>query len=450
MADPFGIVGVLGVATQITQIGVQFGLDWKDAPADAKSFRAELQALKTVLSETNTNIILNQDFVDAFHGRHSTLLSQLGPKPHNTDTQMMVLACRHELDSLLEDLKTRAHGHRIGWERIKGAFLAKKTRESVQNLKRQCDTLNSIANIDALSLGAHIHKQVKETRDEQQKWHDAETKRHQNRDAAELRKEIFDWITPIHYASRQSDSINRRQAGTGQWLLDSTEFKTWVETEKQILFCPGIPGAGKTILTSIVVDDLTTRFGKNESVGIAYIYCNFRQHDEQKAEDLLASLLTQLAQGLPSLPDVVKSLYDKHKDKRTQLSFDEASRAIRTIAAIYSRVFIIIDALDECRTTAGCRSKFLSELFDLQAKCGANFFATSRFIPEITEKFQESVSLEIRASEQDVKRYVEANIYRLRSFVGRSPALQEEITTSIVKAVDGMYAVLYIHIYIDR
>jgi hypothetical protein len=66
MADPFGtgagIVGVIGLAIQITQVVIQFGIDWKDAPANVKTFMAELGTLKTVLSETNTNIILNPDF----------------------------------------------------------------------------------------------------------------------------------------------------------------------------------------------------------------------------------------------------------------------------------------------------------------------------------------------------------------------------------------------------
>ncbi len=78
--------------------------------------------------------------------------------------------------------------------------------------------------------------------------------------------------------------------------------------EKQTLFCPGIPGAGKTILTSIVVDDLHTRFQNNERIGIAYLYCNFRRQEEQRAGDLLASLLKQLAQGQSSMPESVRSL----------------------------------------------------------------------------------------------------------------------------------------------
>jgi hypothetical protein len=48
------------------------------------------------------------------------------------------------------------------------------------------------------------------------------------------------------------------------------------------------------MLTLIVVNKLTTRFGNDKSIGVAYVYCNFRRQDEQKAGDLLANLLRQL------------------------------------------------------------------------------------------------------------------------------------------------------------
>jgi hypothetical protein len=113
------------------------------------------------------------------------------------------------------------------------------------------------------------------------------------------RLNILAWLTPIDYAAEQSDFIKRRQAGTGKWLLESPEFQTWLcSADRNALFCPGIPGAGKTILTSIVVDELTTRFAEDENVGIAYIFCNFRRQAEQNAEDLLMSLLKQLAQSV--------------------------------------------------------------------------------------------------------------------------------------------------------
>jgi hypothetical protein len=138
MADPFGtgagIVGVIGLAIQIAQVVVQFGMDWKDVPGNVKTFMAELGTLKTVLSETNTNILLNPDFEAAFQNRPSLLLSQLGPNASsNTDTNLMLETCRKELEAMLKELKKRGQGHRLGWERLRGAFLSKDTRESVEN-----------------------------------------------------------------------------------------------------------------------------------------------------------------------------------------------------------------------------------------------------------------------------------------------------------------------------
>jgi hypothetical protein len=250
---------------------------------------------------------------------------------------------------------------------------------------------------------------------------------------------ILNWLTGIDYAPQQNDYIRRRQPGTGQWLLDSAEFQTWLYTSQQTLFCPGIPGAGKTILTSIVVDDLCNRFRNDITIGIAYIYCNFRRQDEQKVEDLLASLLKELAQYQLSLSGIVKDLYDRHKDKRTRPSLDDLSRALQSVASMYSRVFIVVDALDECQISDGCRSRLLSEVFNLQTKAGANVFATSRFIPEITEKFEGSTTLKIRARDEDVRSYLDGHTIKLPSFVRGDPNLQGEIKTKIVGAVEGMY-----------
>jgi Cdc6-like AAA superfamily ATPase len=253
------------------------------------------------------------------------------------------------------------------------------------------------------------------------------------------RKEILNWLTPIDYAPQQSDYLRRRQPGTGQWLLDSEEYRAWLKSSKQTLFCPGIPGAGKTILTSIVVNDLLERSRNDLTIGVAYLYCNFRRRDEQKAEDLLANLLKQLSRKRSALPDCVKALSDKHKNEKTRSSFDEISRALQSVAAMYSQVFFIVDALDECQTSDGSRAKFLSELFALQTNCKANFFATSRFIPEIRENFEGGPSVEIRATEDDVRKYLDSRICSLPAFVRRNPDLQEEIKTEIIKAVDGMY-----------
>lgn len=248
--------------------------------------------------------------------------------------------------------------------------------------------------------------------------------------------EVLEWLTPTDYGPQHSDILKRRQPGTGQWFLDSATYEAWISSNKQTLFCPGIPGAGKTILTAAVIDDITARFLDDRSVGIAYVYCDFRRQSEQSVEDLIASLLKQLSQCRPSLPDVVRSLYDRHSHRRTRPEFDEISTTFRFVAAMYSRVFIIIDALDECQTSNHCQTRFLTESLNFQTTCGVNIFATSRFIPHITQRFNDCMKLEIRAQDQDVQSYLRSRILQCDSKLLVSHS--EEIQADITKAVDGM------------
>ncbi|RDW77988.1 hypothetical protein BP5796_05840 [Coleophoma crateriformis] len=459
MAEAFGIgagiVGVVSLAIQVSQVIVQFGMDWKDAPDSIKAFMAELGTLKTVLSETHTNILVNRDFEAAFSSRPSLLLSELGPNaPPTTNTNRMLDRCRRDLQSLLNELRKRDQGHRLGWDKIKGAYLAKGTRESIENLCRRCQTLNSMLSVDAVVLGVTTYKEVGEARKEQQEWHYADTKTlsaikcgvdqsnrwQENRDL----QDILNWITPIDYAAQQSDFVSRQQDGTGQWLLDSVEFQTWLQTPKKTLFCPGIPGAGKTILTSIVVEELKSRFVDDRSIGIAYLYCNFRRQDKQNTKDLLSSLLRQLSEGQTFLPGIVKDLHKRHESERTSPSLDEVSKAIKSVTSLYSRAFIVIDALDECQQ--GCRKSLLSEISSLQTDCEVNFFTTSRFIPDITRIFDGGLWLEIRASKGDIERYLDAHMADLSTFDEWDQKLQDEIKTRISDAVDGMFLLAQIYL----
>jgi hypothetical protein len=188
-----------------------------------------------------------------------------------------------------------------------------------------------------------------------------------------------------------------------------------------------------------VVNDIETRFKNDATVGIAYIYCDFQRKDDQTISDLISNLVKQLARSQPSLPKTVIDLYDRYANKQTRPLLSEISKVLQSLTVLYSRVFIIIDALDECQTSDGCRAKLLSEMFDIGRRNGTNIFATSRFIPEITNQFKDDIWLEIRASKEDVKQYLEGRKGKLPSFVHQSPELQMEITDIISEAVDGMY-----------
>jgi hypothetical protein len=120
------------------------------------------------------------------------------------------------------------------------------------------------------------------------------------------------------------------------------------------------------------------------------------------------------------VPENVKTFYKRHKNKQTWPSFEEISKVLHSIVADYFRAFIIIDALDECQVSDGGRRRFLSEIFNLQAKTGINIFSTSRFIPEIMKEFEGSILLEILASSEDVQRYLESHMSQLPSFVSQN------------------------------
>ncbi|KAI1430074.1 hypothetical protein F5Y12DRAFT_793229 [Xylaria sp. FL1777] len=257
--------------------------------------------------------------------------------------------------------------------------------------------------------------------------------------------EILDWLSPTDYGPQQTDYLRRRQPGTGQWLLDSVEYQNWIKEPNKTLYCPGIPGAGKTTMTSIVVEDLEKRLGNKSATAVAYVYCNYNRQGEQTLEGLLSSLLKQLAESQPALPHSLKELYDQHKRKRTRPSLDEVSNGLESVAAQNSRIFIIADALDECQALHDCRTKFLSAILNLRMKTHANIFVTSRPIPEIIDHFRGDSSIEIRATENDIRRYLCGHLSELPKVVATRPNLQDEITTSITNAVDGMFLLAQLH-----
>jgi hypothetical protein len=224
-------------------------------------------------------------------------------------------------------------------------------------------------------------------------------------------------------------------------LIESDKFKTWLNGAGLTLYCPGIPGSGKTMLTSIVIDHLT-KSARGNSIGSAYIYCNYRRQLEQTPVNLLASLLRQLAQSRSSISNEVKNLYKRHISKNSRPTLDEVSTGLHSEIGRYTRVNILVDALDECTVEDGTRRALLSKLHVLQSIKTVSLMVTSRSIPTIQRYFQSALQLEIRASNEDVQRYLEGQMDRLACCVTRKAALQDEIISKIINTVDGMYVSL--------
>jgi hypothetical protein len=254
------------------------------------------------------------------------------------------------------------------------------------------------------------------------------------------RRALMDLLTPIDYAPQQNDFMQKRQVGTGQWLLKTAVYNEWLRQPQHTLLCTGMPGAGKTIIASIAINHLQTTHRDNPTVGIAYLYLNFRRQYEQNPTDLLLNLLKQLVQAQPTVPKAVLNLYAQRHANRTRPLNYEIAQVLQSVVAEYSRTFIIVDGLDECRVSDGSRSEFLSEMFNIQVKTKANLLVTSRLAEDILQVFLQRgcLRLEIRASNDDVENYLEGQMSSFPSFVQQNPNLQKDIKARIMSSANGM------------
>ncbi len=193
------------------------------------------------------------------------------------------------------------------------------------------------------------------------------------------------------------------------------------------------------MLASLVIDHLKmAQQAANSSV--IYIYCDYKAQLQQTPSDLIASLLKQSLQQQPLIPADVKKAYQDHIGAGTRFNRHEMLRLLQKSMETFSRNYIIIDALDEVSSQDQVRYILLKELRDLQATHGYNILTTSRHIINLTLDFQEPLCLEVRASSDDVQRYVRGHMTQLPNCVRTNVGLQETIVSSVVKAVDGMYA----------
>lgn len=209
------------------------------------------------------------------------------------------------------------------------------------------------------------------------------------------------WLSPVNSAAKQQDIISRKEEGTGQWFLSSTEFKAWQHEQNKTLFCPGIPGAGKTMAAAIAIDHLCKR-AQSEDIGVGYLFCSFEEQVGQTCDALLAALLKQLMHGRLDHADAVVQMHERHQKQKTRPSHTEITTALQAVCSSYRVAYLVIDALDECTDTNGTRTKLMNSLQQLQIMANVRLMCTSRFIPEIKEKFSSNLTLEVRASEQDV------------------------------------------------
>ncbi|KAL6788157.1 ankyrin repeat-containing domain protein [Trichoderma sp. SZMC 28012] len=275
------------------------------------------------------------------------------------------------------------------------------------------------------------------------------TKRHVDAllddNALKKQTETLNWLSPLDFPLLQHDYFRRCEPHTGQDFLKSVEVQKWISASKQTLFCQGVPGAGKTFQMAILVNHLVEKYRDDNTVGVAYLYYNFKRHQDQKAEQMIATLVKQLAENSSPISETVHQLRDRHSSMNSRPYLGELSNTLTSLIQSFSRVFILIDALDEGDDND--RKKFLDEIFTIQSKTGFNIFATSRAaINHIAAGFEGSLSRNISPTRHDVFQFLDSRMSELPSFVANDKALQKEIKESVVSDIGGMFLLAQLHI----
>lgn len=188
--------------------------------------------------------------------------------------------------------------------------------------------------------------------------------------------------------------------------------------------------------TASVTDLLEVQHSATSS--IVHIYCNYQERETQSSFQILASILRALLRQAVQIPELVEEFFQESHARGKPMSKEHIALALRKSLSLFSRTYILIDALDEL--TDDCRRDLVSNLGKLHDDFTFNLLMTSRpSDPDDLKRhfpsFQES---EIRASESDIRLYLKNNVWRLPKVVRKDPYLQVRVIATIAKTVDGM------------
>jgi hypothetical protein len=251
--------------------------------------------------------------------------------------------------------------------------------------------------------------------------------------AIQRKRKILDWICQRDYHEQHRDYIDRHQTDTGEWFLQDPKFQDWMQSDGSTLFCPGIPGAGKTIMAALVIDRLLQSEHEAQRP-VVFIYCNYKRQDEQSIKHMLSSMLRQVVHIQREVPQVVQDFYAKNGTP----SMTEVEEILIALSKDLLGLTVVVDALDECETKT--RHDLLSIVQALRQQCKVRLLATSRDLPEIKSHatLTDKPILEVRASDHDLEKYVMSRVSEFRSPVASKPDLLENLVSSIVSATGGM------------
>ena len=188
-----------------------------------------------------------------------------------------------------------------------------------------------------------------------------------------------------------------------------------------------------------MIDHLQSSLPLGRDTALGFIYCNYKERAHQNFNSLVSNLVTQLMPLDESIPDQLRSLHQRHTKQGTRPSRSELLALLQSTTENMNSLYIVIDALDECDDTDGTRSSLISDVPALLP--AARFLFTSRPLKDIERHFEGYPCLEIRASDDDIRRFIvsrTARETRLAKHLAADQTLLPLISETIVNKSDGM------------
>ncbi|KAJ5942073.1 ankyrin repeat-containing domain protein [Penicillium verrucosum] len=256
----------------------------------------------------------------------------------------------------------------------------------------------------------------------------------QDLDDADLLQRISD----LDPAADHKRARSKHVPTTGQWLLQDDSYISWAHGNERLLWLYGIPGSGKTMLSSTVINDIQKTYQHDQGTRIAFFYFDVTDSRKRTAEGCIRSILRQISAPRP--PEAVKALYVRARRISTQPTVASILCVLKEILKSLKRCFMVIDGLDECDDIG----TFLETLVSINAVATVNLLVTSPLWPSIQRAMSTrgAIRIEIEMSriEKDVHTYTHQRLYGKEEFSGRWPKeLKKRIHQSLVLKAAGLF-----------
>jgi hypothetical protein len=292
-----------------------------------------------------------------------------------------------------------------------------------------------------------LKKKVQDASEDVTGAHRNNTKTHSQSQEERLGK-ICSWLSAPDPSTNYHKAHKQRQAETGLWLLESAKLTEWKESAASRLWLYGIPGCGKTILSSTVIEHLLQHCGEDTSMVTTYFYFDFNDTQKQDPELMLCSLLCQLLQRSLTISKGVDALFSSCENGKRLPPLRALLQATKEAAQEFTHVYIVLDALDECTQRL--------ELMDMLKTVAGwqlnnlHLLMTSRKERDIERSLEDyvkeenAVCLQRDVVDQDIQRYVQQRLHDDKGLAkwNKDAAIRQEIEAALMHGARGMYVFL--------